>query len=166
MPDVRCTTFTVRKWEDSASEYPKAPQSSAEPGSLVVVVWMPRSNTARQRAVSLSEYRWNRKSCRVPNRVAKCHQDLVNLMRGAAIVRNADRRSLCGRSELLAHALDRRQALVITSGTGNGTGNGTGKQGGNQEEISVKPTRNTWYVSSLNHKKRKDINNIYEYRTK
>ena len=55
MPDVRCTTFTVRKWEDSASEYPRAPQSSAVPGSLVVVFWMPRSNTARKRAVSLSE---------------------------------------------------------------------------------------------------------------
>ena len=56
---------------------------STWPGSLVVV-WPPRSNTARRRAVSLSEYRWNRKSRNVPNRVTKCHSELVNLKRGEA----------------------------------------------------------------------------------
>ena len=72
-----------------------------------------------------------------------------------AAVRNTDRRSLGGKSGLPALAIERRLALVFTSGTGIGTGMALVSKGGYQDRNSVKPMRQMRYVSSLNHKKEK-----------
>ena len=121
-----------------------------------------RGRIPRGSALSLSKASMEPEVLSCPQ---SCHQMSLRSLesRGEdATVRNTDRRSLGGKSGLPALAIERRLALVITSGTGIGTGMALVSKGGYQDRNSVKPMRQMRYVSSLNHEKEKYMNNSYQ----